>query len=696
MFSCPMQIRANGSSTPRRFAFSGVVALAFGLNGAAIAGGPIHVDASRPAGSGDGLTWATAFGGPGGLQSALGTASSGDEIWVADGSYLPSTTGSRTASFVLRPGVSVYGGFDGDEVARDERDPSTFVAVLSGDLAGNDVGAPGNDNSFHVVSASGSGITPASRLDGFTIRGGNANGGGDPNDRGGGIIVQNGADPVIARCIFDGNRCTFGGGAGYVRNASPRFEDCVFVGNVGGNFGGAFDIFSSGGPQVVRLVSSVFIDNRAGRAGGIELFGNVTGEIDGCLVANNTATGQGGGIWVGNGAIARVRQSTVAENTAGATPGIHVAGATLTVDNTILFNPSGPEINTLSGPVLRSCLVEGGWSGAGSNNIDGDPRLVDPRGGSAELAPGSAAADAGDNTRVPAGLLADLTGNPRFVDDPCAIDSGVPGGAGGSVLVDIGAGERVSPDLDCNANGIADDCEIADGSVADCDGNGVPDSCDIANGADDCNANGTPDTCEVARDVVIESGVLSPFGSGAPQSLVIEVDGPAEGEVVIDLAAVADLDLAFEIVAVELAGVSLGNVFGVAGNCSDPASTEQIVMTADQWNAIVTPGTPATLVLTPNGAVDPNDCGGGSSVSMTVDLTVAGSNDADGDGIPDDCTGACAGDVDGDLEIGLSDLLSVLGTWGPCPAPCDTDIDADGEVELDDLLAVLANWGPCV
>ena len=40
-------------------------------------------------------------------------ARSGDEIWVAAGSY-PNTS-------CLKDGVALYGGFQGDEIARDER-----------------------------------------------------------------------------------------------------------------------------------------------------------------------------------------------------------------------------------------------------------------------------------------------------------------------------------------------------------------------------------------------------------------------------------------------------------------------------------------------------------------------------------------------------------------------------------------------
>jgi len=47
---------------------------------------------------------------------------------------------------------------------------------------------------------------------------------------------------------------------------------------------------------------------------------------------------------------------------------------------------------------------------------------------------------------------------------------------------------------DCDNNGMADACELADGLLEDCNGNGVPDSCDAV--IDDCNANDVPDSCE--------------------------------------------------------------------------------------------------------------------------------------------------------------------------------------------------------
>lgn len=73
-----------------------------------------------------------------------------DRIWVAAGTYKPSTdasgnaspTDSRTKTFVMKAGVKIYGSFAGTETDLSERTSSVMAAnrsVLSGDLSGNDV-----------------------------------------------------------------------------------------------------------------------------------------------------------------------------------------------------------------------------------------------------------------------------------------------------------------------------------------------------------------------------------------------------------------------------------------------------------------------------------------------------------------------------------------------------------------------------
>ncbi len=56
---------------------------------------------------------------------------------------------------------------------------------------------------------------------------------------------------------------------------------------------------------------------------------------------------------------------------------------------------------------------------------------------------------------------------------------------------------QCEPGLDCNANGSADSCDIADNTSSDCDGNGVPDECQIALLPSlDCNQDQILDACE--------------------------------------------------------------------------------------------------------------------------------------------------------------------------------------------------------
>ena len=104
---------------------------------------------------------------------------------------------------------------------------------------------------------------------------------------------------------------------------------------------------------------------------------------------------------------------------------------------------------------------------------------------------GSPCIDAGDNTAVPADVDTDLAGNPRFLDDPAAPDTG--NSATGPPFVDMGAYEYRN--ADCNGNGVDDADDISAGTSADCDTNGIPDECEPDA---DCNSNSVTDICEIA------------------------------------------------------------------------------------------------------------------------------------------------------------------------------------------------------
>ncbi len=72
----------------------------------------------------------------------------------------------------------------------------------------------------------------------------------------------------------------------------------------------------------------------------------------------------------------------------------------------------------------------------------------------------------------------------------------------GRGVIDPGAGF-----VDCNSNGIPDDCDVDDGTSADCNENGIPDECDIASGtSQDVNGDGIPDECLVVGNLDIKPG----------------------------------------------------------------------------------------------------------------------------------------------------------------------------------------------
>jgi len=240
---------------------------------------PIYVDDDAPPG-GDGTSWGTAFRY---LQDALAVAVPGDEIRVPGGTYTPDrdeagilTPGDRTATFQLKNGVALYGGYAGlGAPAPDLRDIDSNKTILSGDLAANDAPVaciddspncdmhgslcldgfciiPNNnvENSHHVVTGSWTNSTAI--LDGFLITAGNANGNCCPGlyDRGAGMFNQNGS-PTVSACRFSGNWANNQGGGRCAlwnqENSNPTVTDCVFSRNAGNavvNASGASPSFS--------------------------------------------------------------------------------------------------------------------------------------------------------------------------------------------------------------------------------------------------------------------------------------------------------------------------------------------------------------------------------------------------------------------------------------------------------------------
>ena len=224
--------------------------LAFGEAEHASAGTIIYVRAAAT-GLHDGTSWANAYVG---LQKALSVAVSGQQIWVAKGTYKPTTGTSRSTSFVLKPGVAIYGGFAGTETLLGQRQWSANATVLSGDIG---VVGSKSDNSYQVVAAGG--VPSTSILDGFTITGGNANGS-TPYDSGGGLYTADGS-PTLRNLTLSSNSAYYGGGV-YAGSGSPTLTNVTFIGNSAGDRGGGLVAVNA------RLTNTTFIGNSAAQYGG--------------------------------------------------------------------------------------------------------------------------------------------------------------------------------------------------------------------------------------------------------------------------------------------------------------------------------------------------------------------------------------------------------------------------------------------
>jgi len=274
--------------TKRHIGTSLLTSLCTVLLGAAgtVFGRTLYVDDDAP-GPVDGSSWTSAFKY---LQDALAVASAEDEIWVAQGLYLPdrgggNTAGDRHATFRVPDGVTIKGGFAGVGAADpDPRDTTRFETVLTGDLAGNDDSAEATwflDNSPHVVTATET--SNGAVLDGLTITHGY------DRDGGGNGLFNQGASLTLRDCTFLNN---WAGGAIYNSAGHLRIENCRFLRNDGGNRAGA--LCNRGGS--VQAINCEFIENSAhDGAGAIE---NVDGNVDffHCLFQGNHAQEGAGSI----------------------------------------------------------------------------------------------------------------------------------------------------------------------------------------------------------------------------------------------------------------------------------------------------------------------------------------------------------------------------------------------------------------
>ncbi|WP_442267568.1 InlB B-repeat-containing protein [Tenacibaculum sp. ZS6-P6] len=390
----------------------------------------VDIDAT---GNNDGSSWADAYTN---LQDAIDNTNLPTQIWVAEGTYLPTSGTGNGRTFKLENKVAeIYGGFNGTETALNQRDFRNNITILSGDLNGDDNTNINNaeptrsDNSYHVVSLKGTGNGTV--IDGFTIANGNANGvnstscstsptNQDVGARGGAIIVQ----PYNAgRINATIQNCTLENNSGSDTAVYAQFNPCGQTNIVGdidfksciirNNYSDSESAFLFAGSQQYTqysrgsLVNSVFYNNTSSSAAScVRLVtssgGNTTGidvDVINSTFANNT------------GVLGNVFKMERAANSR--------------IKNSIIYGNGSisPFSITTSGSSVSNSIVQGGQSGGMSS----DPLYTDAANNDFTLQAGSNAIDGGLSSDVPTDITEDLAGNTR-----------ISGGA-----VDMGAYETV-------------------------------------------------------------------------------------------------------------------------------------------------------------------------------------------------------------------------------------------------------------
>ena len=307
-------------------------------------------------GANNGTSWINAFTT---IASAISASTAGDEIWVA-------ATGTYNENIVLKADVFMYGGFQGDETLRGDRDWSTYQTIVDGGGSG------------HVVEGAEGAI-----LDGFTIQNGNASGS-FPDGYGGGIQTYQ-ISMDIANCVIRNNNAVGGGGV-FCYGGTPTIRNCTINGNTANSssFGGIYgydsncvisDCTVSNNTNVaVRLNSYAILKNSlidGNPNGGISCAGNA--QILDCTITNNTGATNGGGIDASDGYISGCTIDTNSASSRGG--GVSITGTVTLVDTWFGGNTGymGGAVNcTGASPTISRCVFVGNTASYAGGGVYAD------------------------------------------------------------------------------------------------------------------------------------------------------------------------------------------------------------------------------------------------------------------------------------------------------------------------------------
>ncbi len=292
-------------------------------------GMPVYVDADNVHGPWEG----TADNPYRYIQDGIQNSVDGNVVLVLEGTYQEDVSFVRS-DFTGRFPAAVTVRSDGDG------DPSTydidsFTTLIVGTGTGSTATFDCGQGAYSV-------------LDGFMVMGGSS-------DYGGGVFCSPFSSPTIINNQIIGNRAETGYG-----------------------YGGGIFCDDDSSPLIAN--NKISANHADEKGGGICCWNGSRAVIRNNLIVWNSANVWGGGIYLSY-CFPSITNNTIYDNTAspGDGGGIRCWHSSPAITNTILWQNTGGEIAVSVGdPQVSYCDIEGGWTGAGTGNIDVYPNFFDP------------------------------------------------------------------------------------------------------------------------------------------------------------------------------------------------------------------------------------------------------------------------------------------------------------------------------
>ncbi len=359
---------------------------------------------------GNGNSWNTALDS---LHEALVQAQAGDEIWVAKGTYTPYLdaqyqvpTEPALAIFRLKNGVTLYGGFSGNETSTSQRNWSLDSTIISGEI-----GLPKDSDNVRQLLYGKNLDSSTTKIDGLYITRAfnfyDASGGSNL-PYGGTLLLEDCDTLTMDKCVFFGNR-TFQGSGFEAINSSLTILNSVFKNNSAERYGGAAHI---DGNSNVNSYNTLWANNFTDLFGGaIYNLGNM--QITHAIFFNNIAGSLGGAIYNNGGFLELMQVSEVASKIGnGANQALRIIGpGDVSIYNSLFSGTVNTHISYTTTVKFYNSLLVGSrtanntwrtsWGTDKGGNIDAKPLFVDSLNGNFTLAKCSPGIDAGKNNFIP-------------------------------------------------------------------------------------------------------------------------------------------------------------------------------------------------------------------------------------------------------------------------------------------------------